>query len=74
MTASIGPGNPYTQVYVTSHKRSAINEAAPLYTMHFTLFRLDVVRINHFRVHDLQQSRDILTDPILYDNSPLRLL
>ena len=28
------------------------------------VFLLDVVRINHFRVHNLQKSRDIFTDPI----------
>ena len=28
------------------------------------VFLLDVVRVNHFRVHNLKKSRDILTDPI----------
>ena len=29
------------------------------------VFQLDVVRINHFRVHNLQKSRDVLIDPIV---------
>ena len=28
------------------------------------VFLLDVVRTNHFRVHNIQKSHDILTDPI----------
>ena len=28
------------------------------------VFLLDVVRVNHFRVHNLQKSRAILTEPI----------
>ena len=29
------------------------------------VFLLDVVRVTHFRVHNLQKSRDIFTDPIV---------
>ena len=28
------------------------------------VFLLDVVRVNHFQVHNLKKSRDILTDPM----------
>ena len=38
------------------------------------VFLSDVVRVNHFRVHNLQKSRDILTDPMVFRNLEIRSL
>ena len=60
--------NRYTQFHVTSSKRSVIKERCGNTLQRYTQSKLRllscVVHINHFWVHHLQKSRDILTDPI----------
>ena len=65
----IGPGNCCTQFHVASH--SAIKERCgktsyicKQFKLH-AFFLLDVLPVNHFRVHNLQKPRDILTDSIV---------
>ena len=55
-------------IYVTQtqcDQRTLWQNTAPSNTMHIMFFRLNMVRVNHFLVHSLQKSRDILTHPIV---------
>ena len=50
--------------YVVQSKNVAAQYCAIVQKARYIIL-LDVVRINHFWVHNLQKSRDILTDPII---------
>ena len=54
---------PYYVFQTQCDQRKLGKNAATLYTKHVTFLCLHVVRINHFWVHNLQKSRDLLTDP-----------
>ena len=50
----IGPGNRNAQLHITSSKRHAIKERCIVVHKARCAFPLDVVRVNHFRIHNLR--------------------